>query len=774
MAKLVLEDLLVVEFGTAASLCGRILADGGATVVLIENAESGDCRLSDVGTDDYSFRFYNGGKARLASSDLSEQMYWELLSKADVVLDGESDIIGPFVDPSKFASVNKRGILLTIRPYGLDGPYSRCPGTDLTAFACGGVMYVSGKAEGPPVVGPGRPAFDIASLEGTVGLLVALYDRGISGLGQSITISAQEALASLEHQITRSSFEGAAPPRRGSRHESVVPARIYKCADGWIQIFITAREGAWEQFCIWLGSPAELSESDWSDPIYRREHSTVVDRVIENCVLSRSKAELSESALAKHIPCYPVNSVSEYLADSQTLFRELFKNTSGSADRSEVQLRLPPKSDPELLVSRMPIAEYLDIDGLIKILNATPQDHLQQHESKIQDRIVGSLPLDGLRVVDMTQAVAGPFSTRFLADFGADVVKLESYSRPDGFRTRDGGGGKFATSRIFADLNRNKRGMAFDLKIESEYEAAIAVIKNADILFENFAPGVLERLGLSWNVLHALNPKLILIRLSGLGQSGPKSRAPAWGLNMQAFCGMTYLWNLPGDTEPTGTQTSISDYLLGFWGAISGLLSVLAIKKGVLKEGIMVDVAQAEAGAVFIGEFILASAEGNNCRPQGNSKGSSIPMGVFRLNGNDRWCAIEIRNDHDWRVFSRLLNLNRSIPDIENWLFELRVKNSGLIESVVGTVLAEREWEEMPDELKEKVPISLVHDGMDLLRCPQLNACGFIVEIPQTGLETVRYPGIVIKLSSTPAKIRRRSPLLGEHTSEVLKEWVTQ
>ena len=242
-------------------------------------------------------------------------------------------------------------------------------------------------------------------------------------------------------------------------------------------------------------------------------------------------------------------------------------------------------------------------------------------------RAVGALPLEGIRVADFTHMVAGPYGTMQLAYFGAEVIKIESRARPDTWRIREGNKDVEA-SLPFADHNRNKLSVTANLKSDEGRELARRIIAESDVVVENFSVGVMDRLGLGYEELRALKPDIVMIRLQGLGTTGPRKNYVTWGPSLMPFSGMTWLWNHPDGGAPVGSQTSYPDYIVSIHMAFA-LMAALHHRANT-GEGQFIDIAQGEVTASLIGPALLDGlVNGRAAEPVGNRGHAGAPHGCY-------------------------------------------------------------------------------------------------------------------------------------------------
>ena len=382
-------------------------------------------------------------------------------------------------------------------------------------------------------------------------------------------------------------------------------------------------------------------------------------------------------------------------------------------------------------------------------------------------------PLVGIRVIDATQALAGPFCTMLLADLGADVVKVEP---PGGDMTRFGGpftseDTERAYGGYFASINRNKRSAVLDLKTGDGRDALLALVAGADVFVENSKAGVMDGLGVGYDAMRARNPRLVYAAIRGFGDPrtgvSPYQDWPAYDVVAQAMGGAVAITGTAdGDTFRCGP--SIGDLYpatLTAYGIAAALLH--ATRTG---EGQFLDVAMYD-GILALCEAAVYrySYTGQVSRPTGNGHPALAPFDVFPT--ADGGCAIAAPTEKHWALLCDVIGRADLVDDDRTRTNRERVANGPLVREAVTAWTSARPTADVVAALGGVVPVGPVNDAAGLFRDPHAEARGMLVEVPQPdGSRPVVLPGPAVKLLSTPGGIHRRPPRLGEHTAEVLAE----
>ncbi len=360
---------------------------------------------------------------------------------------------------------------------------------------------------------------------------------------------------------------------------------------------------------------------------------------------------------------------------------------------------------------------------------------------------------EGVRVLDLTSYIAGSFAATWLADLGADVVKIESPT-----------GDPFRVTRGFLAWNRNKRGIVLDLKHPDGLAAFYRMVRQADVVMENYRPGVADRLGVGYDRLRELNPRLIYCSVSGYGQTGPYSQKPAFDPLLQARGGVMAGQGGPGN-PPVFLRIAVSDYYAAALAAY-GVASALYVRE---KTGLGQRVETSLLNAVIAIQawpFIRLEDDPEPFRP-----GSGlVPYQLFQT--ADGWIFIACGNDGFWRNLCRALDIEAFAEDPRFATQPARYQNREELLGILQDILLTRttaEWVELLET--HDVPVAPVRTIEELFDDPQVKHNEMVVDLQHPRLGRIRQMGIPVKLGQTPGRIVRPAPMLGQHTEEVLREY---
>lgn len=380
-----------------------------------------------------------------------------------------------------------------------------------------------------------------------------------------------------------------------------------------------------------------------------------------------------------------------------------------------------------------------------------------------------TLPLDGIRVLDLTQVMAGPFCTMQLADMGADVIKVEPPHTGDLSRSMGGAQLRMTGSdnAPFLALNRNKRSITLDLKDGGDRERFLALARGADVVVENFRPGVTQRLGVDFPTLAALNPRLVYASISGFGQDGPYADRPGFDLIAQGMAGIMSVTGEAGGA-PVKCGIPIADLAAGLY-ATTGILAAL-MARGRTGRGQHIDTSLYDAAlALSVWESTEYWATGVAPQAMGSAHRLNAPYQVFAT--GDGYMALAAITQQQWRQLCTVLGRATLAVDERFATNAARMAHRAELVRELSAVLATRTTDAWVEELLAVgVPAGPIHDYAQALADPHTRARHMVLEIAHPVEGAVQSLGFPVRMSETPLCLRRPPPLLGEHSAEILGE----
>lgn len=720
-----------------------------------------------------SFWYNNTGKLGITlclESEKDRGIFRSLASKADVVVATFPPEylrkIGLHFDA--LSEENPGLIFASVTDFGETGPYKDYKSCDIVASALGGQMHVCGLPSHSPLKPYGQQSYYAASLFAAVGILIALLERHNSGRGQHIDISLQEAVtATLEHVMVRYFYEKVIATRQGNIHWTNL-ACLLPCKDGYI--FITfGRE--WETLINLLDSEAmagDLTEQKWYDENYRRQHVSHIVQMLTRWTRTHTTGELFELGQLMHFPWAPVSSPRDVFNSPQLRARNFFV----------------PVEHPEYGVSFIypgTVTRFSAVEWNIRRRAPLVGEHNAQfcaENSELPDEKKARLSridvsqkgpfihknaLEWLRVLDFTWLLAGPYCTRVLADFGAEVIKIQSRKTATGAESNATG--------YFNAWNRNKLGITVDMTCSESKELILNLVRISDVVIENFSPRVMANWGLDYPALKEAKPDIIMVSLSGMGQTGPWRDFVALGPTLQALSGITCLTSYSQES-PSGIGYSHADIVAGLFATVAVLAALeYRAKTG---RGQHIDISEYEAMCSLLGATILDyTANYNPTVPRGNISDDipACPYGCYRCLGYDRWCVIAVFSDEEWHAMCQAMN---NPPWAEQEKFSSlssRLEHQQELNELVGQWTSNYAPEEVMNMLqKAGVAAGKVNNAIDLANDPQLKSRGFFVQLHHPVLGNTNSDGTPVRLSRTPAGYKRAAPLLGQDNRYVYED----
>ncbi|MCU1395192.1 MAG: putative family CoA-transferase [Ilumatobacteraceae bacterium] len=597
-----------------AELAGRLFAELGAEVVHVERPDAEGSLYRD---------FRSAGKSvYTADADEAER----LLAGADIAIVA-SDGVGSALQPAALAERHPSLIVIAITPFGLTGPAAGWQATELVAQAMAGFVYRSGVAELPPVAAPGRMTEDIGSALGVLAALVALRQRDATGAGQLIDVSAVLAAAqcsdfglplwSLLRMHQTRSGAGAYP--------------IFECTDGMARIVLPMSIDDWRRTIEWLGSPAEWTGPEWEGMLGPAQRTEVVERMVARFAHG-TRDEIAAEGDRAGLKITPVLTPAEVLDNEHVDARGTF-----------VDVEIAPGETGRMFAGFMSVdGQRAGVADTGTRIEAAPSWPAREPAARTTTT---ALPLAGIRVLEIGSGVAAPEAGRILAEWGADVIKIESRRHPDFQRLVMGGD----MNPAFATTNRSKRSFAVELGTPEGRELVQRLLPDVDVVIENNATGVLDRLGVGWDVISRINPRAVLVGTQLYGDRGPWADKKGYGPSARAIGGLSWLW-AHGPDAPRGVQVIHPDHLAGRMCAIGALAGLR--HRDATGVGCRIDLAQFEAVAGLIGDLLLAeSLTPGAALPVGNASAEHVPWGLYRCAGDETgetWLAVCVETDEQW------------------------------------------------------------------------------------------------------------------------------
>ena len=765
-----LEGIRVLEVagGVGVAYTAKLFADLGADVVRVELDTLGPesdvvaQRPHDLG------RWLNTNKRSRVGS------LHDLVEGADLLLHGlgptNASAVG--LTFSELSSSNRSLVVCSVTPFGMTGPYADFVATELNVIHGSSWGFLSPSASTrvdlPPLKAPGHHATINAATTAATAALAAVDLAQHSGVGVHVDFSVFAAAAKMtETAPVSASYQSVDASRLGVK--IVVPWNIYRCRDGLVQ-FICPEEPQWRAFVELIGSPEWATLGVFTSGEARRQNADVIDVYVSEWMAEQTVADVCQRAQAARVCISPMNTMQQLDQDPHFREREFFAATPKG-------LRLPgpgAKIDKgwwRLRRNAPHRGEHNNQGWLDRVPDESttlPIANSERNPERVDRR-----PLEGVRVCDFTWIWAGPYCTQTLAHLGADVIKLESPNRLCMFRrlpyaptgmelTHD-------TAGVFHLYNSDKRSLGVDFHHERGREIIEKLVAVSDVVVDNFGVGTMERLGFGPEELRRINPNVIVVSLSGYGQTGPAASNMAYGPAGGAVAGL-YAANGYEGSLPSETGIAIGDPGTGIAGAWAVMAALSARRRN--GEVATIDGAMVEAVAATIGEpWLEWQTTGELPGPRGNQDLTWAPHNCYPALGHDRWVTIACTSDTMWK--NLWVQINPTLGEDPRFTTAAdRKRNEIALDELVSAWTSQLDRFEVAQRLQaDGIAAFPSFSPLDLWGGdPQLEAIGML-ETPNHGAVGRRtVPGVPWLMTDRQNGLRKPAPLLGEHSSEVLTD----
>ncbi|WP_445220022.1 CoA transferase [Bradyrhizobium sp. Pa8] len=774
----VLLDLRVVEIGSSAatSYCARLFADFGADVQKIEPPAGDPLRycapLSPLGQSAW-FAFLNFNKSSTiidpAAANATARLT-AMLENCDILLDGRD------VDPADCPSIDvaairaRRSCLIYLQAswFGREGPYAGFAATDTTIRALAGLIKLVGPAEGPPLHAPDFQTGILGGLWGFIAAASSVVAQTEGEAGPSWSVSILESsLAISEYLMFEASARGEDMRRLGiNRFWPVFPGGIYETKKGWLGV-TTFTPAQWRAFCDMLG----LSELRDNPALVlggeRLKHIERIEQQFVPRLKARTAQEWFMEGMKRKIPIVPVPDISDLLLDTEKKSRGAIVPvalgqeegmTAGSMQRLTLT---PPRRGGKVPA----LGEQQTFADIRKQLPSAPSRSSSCIDARQQ-------PLREFRVIDFTMGWAGPLCTRTLADLGADVIKIESTKYPDWWRGVDRrpayvDAQMYEKTQAFCVMNRNKRGITLDLTQPQGLALAKRLLAEADVVVDNYSVDVLPKLGLGYDVLRTLNPRLVMLSMSAFGANSHYRDCRAYGSTLEQGSGLPIVVGSP-DGPPVMSHVAFGDAVGGLNGCAAVLVALIhARDTGV---GQFIDLAQIECMMPFAAPWITIQSIGGMPPPRyGTRHPQFVPHGCFRCSGEDNWVMVAASDEKMWQRLATLIGRTNWAIDASLQSAEARRGIEDEIERAIEAWTLTQDAEQVMSKLQaERIAAGVARQPSELLTDPHLKSRAFLQEVERAFIGLHPQPSMPIRDGSGPFAIRTAAPTLGEHNSEIL------
>jgi crotonobetainyl-CoA:carnitine CoA-transferase CaiB-like acyl-CoA transferase len=814
MKRLPLGELRVIECGNgiAAAFATKLMALLGAQVVKVEAPEGDSTRLrgpfcGNAADLDASglFSYLNADK-RGVSLDLQvpsdRAVLDELLEAADILVHNvpPRERAALRLESAAIQATHPDLIITGISAFGADGPRSDWRAYELNMIHAGGVAALtplcSKRPDLPPLKLYGHQAEFQAANHAAFATLAAWFHRMRGGGGQVIEVSAQECLAAmLELSFVYYTYAGLRTSRLGGR--LLGPWKIFDCRNGKL-LLACVEEHQWQSLVQLMGEPEWAGAEIFKDRLLRGRNSDALSVLIEDWTRQWDVTELFQVCQQRRIPAAPVYRMANIFTDPHLLERNFFarlplrdrahqiKVPSVPFKASDMDWRLEGAAprlgehNREVLGSGAGFRPLSSLPGADEsgsrnhshgVSSLATRDRAGQREAIATGAKSHVGPLTGVRVLDFSWVWQGPFCTLQLAHLGAEVIRVESAKKPEINRLIPPfAEGKAGVNRAgsFNQWNQGKRSIALDLNNTAAVEIALSLVTHCDLVVENFAPGVITRMGLGYERLRAIKPEIIMVSLSGYGQTGPYSRFVSYGGLLGAQSG---LFSVSGYTSGEAAETGIT-YGDPNSGALAAFAAIAAlIHRSRTGRGQYIDVSLWEALEMVMPEAWLDYAI-NEREPTivANRDSNIAPHNCYKSKGDaEAWLTIAVGSEAEWQALCLAMGQPELEHDPRFSSAILRKRHEDELDAVITRWTSERDrWDAAEVLQRAGVAAMPTLTNKDLALDGHLRERGFLVELDHSGVGKRTHAGVPWTMSKTPCKVRRSAPLLGEDTDDVL------
>jgi crotonobetainyl-CoA:carnitine CoA-transferase CaiB-like acyl-CoA transferase len=749
--------------GLAGAYCAKLLADAGADVVRVEPVTGDPMRRwrwgADVpeGEDGVLFRYLRHGQRSVLAPEVDR---W--LAGAHVVLVGAPDSPSVVVDDAASLRAAHPGLVVVATSvFGLDGPWAGRPGTEFTAQAESGGLSIRGGPERPPIQAGGRVVEWVTGGYAAVATLAALRSAQATGQGELIDVAMLD-IANLTCTVFNDLFQSLAgrppfdpaEPSRAFETPSIEPT-----ADGYVG-FNTNTRDQFDAFCVLIERPDLLEDDSWALLNNRVARRVEWNEIVRAWTTQHTTAEIVEAAALLRIPVAPVSDPPSVLGLEQATARHVFgPDPTGTFTMPRrpwtIDGEPPPAPRPAPGVGAHGGETWTEVEPVAPS-NPRPGP--------------GELPLTGLKVLDLTAWWAGPSSTALLAGLGADVVHVESTRRMDGMRMT--GIHRlpqwWERSAFFLQANANKRDLTLDLDDERGRALLLRLVADADVVVENFTPRVLEAFHLGWDVVHATNPRAVMVRMPAFGLTGPWRDRPGFAQTMEQITGLAWVTGHLDD-QPR-IQRGPCDPNGGVHAAFATLVAL--VRRDRTGEGCLVEASMFEAALNVAAEPVLEwAAYGNVVERAGNRGPEGAPQNLYACAGRERWLALAVVDDDQWQALTEVMGRADLAGDPTLATVAGRREALDRLDAEVAAWAATRDRDEVVEALVAAgVPAGRSVDPRASSDHPQYHHRGTFEPVTHPIAGTHPTMGLPFRFAGVDRWVRHPAPTLGQHSREILVE----
>jgi crotonobetainyl-CoA:carnitine CoA-transferase CaiB-like acyl-CoA transferase len=789
-----------------AFICGRALSDFGAEVIKIERPGGDPARFRGLFPNDIpdpeknlTWLAFNANK-KSVTLDITrpegKEIFKKLVRTADAVLEsyapGYLDKLG--LGYQDLCQINPGIVMTSITGFGQEGPYRDYKDPDIVVRALGGLVYTAGYDDRPPLTVSYEHTHTLGAMNGAAGTMIALIQRAHTGKGQHVDAITQQALDIVCSAEIEGIYAllGEIPTRHGRARASVTlkdgsifyNTLLWPCQDGNVALNLLLNPASAKNnlsmmeyikkdgIDIGFLEGWEWERKSWEDMTLEQAEKLMDS--LGRFFMNHTKDELLKLAVANRFQLGPCNNAADILKYPQLEARKFWKEIDhpgigklkypGGAVITTQGYVGPRRRAPHVGEHNDEILKYLEFDSSRIKLPEKPDPTKK--------------PFEGIKLIQLCWAGVGVYTCNYLSHYGTTTIRVETATRPDPVRiwapfapTRKPGEPMGMERSAFFSITHTapEMGISLNFKQPEAIEIFKKLVAWADVVAEGFPAGVMDKLGLGYEGLKKINPQIIMFRTCGYGHTGPMADQPGFGSILTA---VTMMDNIVGwaDRPPVPPSTYYTDQLSPMYASLA-IMAALDYRRRTGR-GQYIDHSQIEAGLNYMTPLILDYQVNNReFQPKGNKSDYTAPHGIYRCKGDDRWVAMAVTDDEEWRSFVKVIGSPKWAQDSKYASAAGRVKHSDELDELVASWTANYPPEEVQKILQAAgVGAGLVSNAKDLDEDPQMRHYNFYREMEHPYMGKLRYyHAAPLKLSAAEAAVKR-PVLLGEHTEHICTE----
>jgi len=796
-----LQGLRIVDFSRILSgpLATMIMGDLGAHVIRVEDLEGTDTTRHNhpfINGESHYYLSLNRNKDSIAldlKSAEGRTIAVDLVRQADIVVEnfrvGAAARLG--LDYESLKPVNPRLVYCSISGFGQTGPWAKKTAFDLIIQAATGALSITGEPGRPPAK-MGLPLADeLSSLFAGIAMLAGIERRDRTGQGSYLDISMFDVGVSLLSYMSSIFFAtGESPTAQGSSHPTIYPYNAFETADGYI-VVAPFTNAFWRKFGRAIGRPDLPEQAEYRSFAERLKRRNELAAILDPILRSRTTQAWQETLDAADVPNGPVYSVKQAIEHPQTRARGMVVEVDHPVCGRLRTLGSPfhftypggeafrPAYRPAPLLGQHTTAILQGLLGKTpaeverlaagRVIGQSATQGVSRESARLaQDApqaggATSTLPLAGIKVLDLTRMLAGPYGTLILADLGADVIKIEEPRVGDPTRRNIPMVGDEST--YFMAVNRGKRSITLDLKTQQGKAAFLELVRGADVVVENYRPGVMDRLGLRYADLMQVKPDLILCSISGFGQTGPLRDKISFDLVNQAMAGTMSITGEEG-RPPVRVGLPAADLSGGIFGAL-GILAALYRRRRT-GQGAHLDLCLHDILISLLGYVAqLYFTTGEVPGPVGSGHHHIAPYRAFMA--GDGWFVLAAFSQVFWQKFVKVIGMPELALDPRFKDLTARKHNMHALYAIIDPIFRTRTVAEWVEAFRlGDVPAAAIFSIGEALQCEQALAREIVFEVEHAAIGAYRVAGTPFMANGRRWRTDKASPILGVDSADIL------